>query len=104
MGAKTVEGPYGLTINFDFCRKCFRRDGLPGELYIDQTKGFLCYFPEIGLNLEDSVVEIPVLPPVICFLGIPADPVHHVSAQGFRIIHTSPFLEPFRCPRSGING
>lgn len=68
----------------------------PKEWYLDKSKGILYYMPEAGMNLDEAVIEVPVLDQAIRFLGTEQNPVAHVHVKGFRIAHTAAtFLEPY---------
>jgi hypothetical protein len=71
----------------------------PGEWYLDEGEAVLYYMPALGVDLNTSVVEVPVLEHVIRFIGTQDEPVCRVTVDGFRIAHTiSTFLEKYESP------
>lgn len=100
MGAKWAEDPCGVSKYSRFyIENVFEELDSPGEWYLDRDYGILYYMPEKGLNLENSIIEVPVLKQVIQFLGTQDNPVHHITLEGFRIAHTaSTFLEKYEVP------
>jgi hypothetical protein len=100
MGAKWAEDPCVVDENSRFyIENVFEELDAPGEWYLNREEGVLYYIPRKDVNLENAVIEVPILQQVIQFLGTQDNPVHHITLEGFRITHTtSTFLEKYEAP------
>ena len=100
IGAKWHSNPISLNRESQyFIENVFEELDAPGEWYLDREKGILYCIPEKGIDLQNSIVEAPVLEQMIQFLGDQYDPVQHISLEGFRLTHTTPtFLEQYWVP------
>jgi hypothetical protein len=85
-----------------FIENVFEELDSPGEWYLDKEKGILYVIPEEGIDLNDALIEVPILKQVIEFRGSQANPVHHITFSGFRIAHTtSTFFEEYEATSLG---
>lgn len=103
MGAKWCRTPasVGKRSRY-FVENVFEELDSPGEWYLDKGEGILYYMPAKGLNLEDAVVEVPVLESVVEIRGTQSKPVRHIGFRGFRVTHTlSTFMERYEVPSLG---
>lgn len=100
MGAKWYESPAIVDKRSRFyIENVFEELDAPGEWYLDPHQGILFYLPAEGVDLNESLVEAPVLKEAVRFAGTQDDPVHDITLEGFRIAHTSStFLEEYDVP------
>lgn len=100
MGAKWSHTPN--VINQDsrfFIENIFEELDNPGEWYMDKESGILYYFPALGVDLDQALVEVPVLQQIFRFSGSQELPVSHITLDGFHITQTvSTFLETYSIP------
>ena len=100
MGAKWCGNPCIVNEASRFMiENVFEELDSPGEWYLDRKQGILYLIPEEGVQLDEALVEAPVLKQVAEFQGTQQNPVHHVTLSGFRIAHTvSTFLDSYEIP------
>jgi len=100
IGAKWSKNPAVLNQkSLFFIDNVFEELDAPGEWFLDKKKNLLYYYPEPETNLQDAVVEVPVLEQAIRFVGTQENPVRNISLQGFRIAHTkTTYLKPYDVP------
>jgi hypothetical protein len=100
MGAKWHEDPCRVDErSYFFIENVFEELNAPGEWYLDHENGILYFMPPDDVDLETSIVEVPVLDRLIEFSGTQAEPVEHIALRGFRFAHTTTtFLETYEVP------
>jgi Right handed beta helix region len=100
IGAKWSKNPAVLNQkSLFFIDNVFEELDAPGEWFLDKKKDLLYYYPEPKTNLQNAVVEVPVLEQAIQFAGTQENPVRNISLQGFRIAHTkTTYLSPYDVP------
>jgi len=100
IGAKWSKNPAVLNQkSLFFIDNVFEELDAPGEWFLDKKKHLLYYYPEPETNLQNAVVEVPVLEQAIQFVGTQENPVRNISLQGFRIAHTkTTYLSPYDVP------
>lgn len=100
IGAKWSHNPAVLNkASRFFIENVFEELDAPGEWFLDSQKNTLYYYPEQGVDLVSALVEVPILEQAIQFNGTQANPVKHISLQGFRIAHTtSTYLSAYEVP------
>ena len=100
IGAKCSKNPAVLNQkSLFFIDNVFEELDAPGEWFLDKKKHLLYYYPEPETNLQNAVVEVPVLEQAIQFVGTQENPVRNISLQGFRIAHTkTTYLSPYDVP------
>jgi len=85
-----------------FIDNVFEELDSPGEWYLDRKNGTLYYLPPAGVDMDQAIVEVPVLRHLIEFKGSYADPIRDLTLSGFRIAHTaSTYLKPYESPSLG---
>jgi len=100
IGAKWSKNPSVLNQKSRFfIENIFEELDAPGEWFLDKTKSALYYYPEQGIDLQDAVIEVPILEQVIQFSGTQENPVQNISLRGFRIAQTTTtYLESYDVP------
>jgi hypothetical protein len=100
IGAKWTQGPIRVNQSSQFfIENVFEELDTPGEWYLDKEKGILYYIPEKNLNLNNVLIEVPLLQQLIQFRGSQYNPVQNISFEGFRVTHTtSTFMEQYWVP------
>ena len=100
VGAKWFANPISVDDGSQFyIENVFEELDAPGEWYLDKSKGILYYMPADDVDLDDALVEVPVLQQLIRFAADQYDPTGHITFDGFRIAHTeSTFLEKYWIP------
>jgi hypothetical protein len=74
----------------------------PGEWYFDKDKGELYMIPEDGVDLNSSLIEVPVLTQLIEIKGTQRRPVSNIAFDGLYFTHTaSTFFEEYEAPSLG---
>ncbi len=71
-----------------FIENVFEELDSPGEWFLDQRQNLLYYFPEPGVDLGTSLIEVPQLESVIRFKGTQENPVENIQIRGVRFAHT----------------
>lgn len=75
---------------------------IPGEWYLSVQSGRLWYRQQKDQDLENALIEAPVLEQVVRFQGTYNSPVEYVSFDGFRIAHTeTTYMKPYESSSSG---
>jgi hypothetical protein len=100
MGAKWFDAPNVVNQNSRFfIENVFEELDAPGEWYLDREAGVLYYYPVEGVNLNEAVIEVPVLQQIVRIKGSQAQPVSHITLDGFRFTQTrATFLETYAVP------
>jgi hypothetical protein len=100
MGAKWAAAPCEVDEHSHFfVENVFEELDAPGEWYLDRETGTLYFLSPDDLDLTTAVIEVPLLPQLVRFVGTADDPVRHVTFDGFRFALTaSTFLEPYEIP------
>jgi hypothetical protein len=100
IGAKWSKNPAILNEHSRFfIENVFEELDAPGEWFLNKENSVLYYCPEQGTDLENALVEVPILERAIQFTGSQDDPVKYVSVQGFRFAHTvSTYLSSYEVP------
>jgi len=97
----STDDPLGPASRF-FIENVFEELDAPGEWYLDRVNGLLYYMPAEGVDLQEAIIEVPVLEQVIEFRGSQLNPVKQITLSGFRIAHTaSTYLGPYEAPSRG---
>ena len=100
MGAKWFKNP-SIVNQWSrfFIENVFEELDVPGEWYLDRENGVLYVIPEDGTDLENALIEVPVLEHIVELQGSQTKPVRSVSFKGFRFAHTaSTFLNEYEVP------
>ncbi len=77
-----------------FIENVFEELDSPGEWFLDKRTNILYYYPEPGIDLKTSLVEVPRLEHIIHFAGTQAQPVKNITLKGLRFAHT---LSTYMC-------
>jgi hypothetical protein len=73
-----------------------------GEWYLAAGSGTLYYRASPDLDLENALVEVPVLDEIVRVQGDGSSPVEHIAFQGFRFAHTeTTYMRPRETAASG---
>lgn len=85
-----------------FVENVFEELDSPGEWYLDREEGVLYWMPEEGIDLENAIVEVPLLKTAIEFRGTRKKPVHDITMERVRITGTATtFLDQYEIPSLG---
>ena len=100
MGAKWSADPCNVNgYSRYYVENVFEELDSPGEWFLDKYDGFLYYFPDESVDLQNAVVEVPIIEQIVQFKGTQRNSVHHLVFEGFRFAHTeSTFLKPYTIP------
>lgn len=100
MGAKWSDAPNIVNENSRFfIENVFEELDAPGEWYLDREAGVLYYYPEAGVDMRSTLVEVPALQQLVRMTGSQNQPVHHITLDGFRFTQTTAtFLETYSIP------
>lgn len=79
----------GMHQDFRMVENIFEELDAEGEWYHDATTNTLYYMPAAGLNLKTAKVEVVRLRHLIEFQGSEANPVKHITMQGFVVRHAA---------------
>src|SRR4029077_15260807 len=78
IGAKWSKSPAVLNQkSLFFIDNVFEELDAPGEWFLDKKKNLLYYYPDPETNLQNAVVEVPVLEQAIQFVGTQENPVRN---------------------------
>jgi hypothetical protein len=100
MGAKWFDAPCGVDQrSFFFIENIFEELDAPSEWYLDRETATLYYLPPDDVDLNNALIEVPVLQRLVEFVGSQDNPVKYIVLEGFRFAHTkSTFLENYEVP------
>lgn len=79
----------GMHDEFRIVENIFEELDAEGEWFHDSEKGILFYKPVPGTDLDAAVVEVVRLRHLVEFQGSEAEPVEHISLQGFVLRHAA---------------
>jgi hypothetical protein len=94
-GEVTYEGgwqnnrPMGMHKSHRFVENIFEELDAPGEWFHDAKTGTLYHIPAPGVDLRSATVEVVRLRHLVEFNGTKANPVRHVTLQGFTFRHAA---------------
>lgn len=98
----TLEGgfqnnrPSKMHENYRFVENILEELDSPGEWFLDKKEGILYYFPIEGEDLNNSNVEVSILPDLIELKGKIDSPVKNITIQNLHFLHTSrTFMKPY---------
>ena len=77
-----------------FIENVFEELDSPGEWFLNTRQNLLYYFPESGVDLGSSLIEVPQLESVIRFVGTQDKPVDSIQIKGVRFAQT---LSTYMC-------
>lgn len=103
MGAKWHTHPSSVSKNSKyFIENIFEELDSPGEWYLDRDDGVIYYMPEIGVDLEDALVEVAILDTLIQFESSQKNPSTNVVLEGLTFSHTArTFMKKYDIPSLG---
>ena len=85
-----------------YIENIFEELDTPGEWYLDNRNGILYVMPQKDIDLNNALVEAPILENLILLKGDQYRPLKNVSFIGFTITHTkTTFLKEYEAPSLG---
>jgi hypothetical protein len=94
-GNLTYEGgwqnnrPRPMHEQYRFVEGIFEELDAPGEWFLDETRNILYFYPPVGLNLNNAVVEIVRLQHLIDLNGSASSPVRWITFKNFIFQHAA---------------
>ncbi|HTF70633.1 MAG TPA: PDZ domain-containing protein [Edaphobacter sp.] len=94
-GNLTYEGgwqnnrPKPMHAEYRFVENIFEELDAPGEWFLDETKNTLYFYPPVGIDLNNAIVETVRLKHLVEFHGSESEPVKWITLKGFIFQHSA---------------
>jgi hypothetical protein len=94
-GAVTYEGGWqnnrqlGMHDKYRFVENIFEELDVPGEWFLDEKAGTLYFYPPVGVDMDEAVVEAVRLRHLIELRGTEQNPVRFVTLKGLTFRHAA---------------
>ncbi|MCB4807867.1 chitobiase/beta-hexosaminidase C-terminal domain-containing protein [Tamlana sp. 62-3] len=89
-------GGTGEKASWFYIENIFEELDVPGEWFLDTEHNLLYYYPAAGVNLQESIIEVPLLKDLIQLKGTSQNPVKHITIKGINFTHsTLTFMEDY---------
>jgi len=89
-------GGAGKKASWFYIENVFEELDTPGEWFFDDETNQLYFYPGTGINLNQSIFEVPILKDLIQLRGTSENPVEHISIKGINFTQSrSTYMETY---------